>query len=186
MSSRFSSGDGKGEPPDLETVRVFRVRVPRLEKWMRLPLIYCAAFLALSLVLFPPTQKRKAIRYEEGSVADVDIVAPFTFVVPLSDHEIELARARAAVSVPPVFIRDSAAASRLPEDLQRLFGRIGEVAGKSGVSVRERVNRMKEIAPELRHESIELLADGAIRERMRRESLRLQARYLDRGIVNDA
>jgi len=186
MTSRSSHETGTGETPDLEAARKFRVPLPRFEKSMRLPLLYLAAFLVLSLALFPPTQKKKSVRFEEGSIADIDIVAPFAFVVPLSDHDIELARARAAVAVPPVFIRDDAAASRLPGDLAGLFERIGAVAGKSDVSVRERVKRMKEIAPELRRESIELLADGGIRDRMRRESLRIQARYLERGIVNDA
>jgi cyclic-di-AMP phosphodiesterase PgpH len=186
MTSRGADGTGKGEAPDLEAARTFRVPLPRFDKSMRLPFLYLAAFLVLSLVLFPPTQKKKNVRFEEGSIADIDIVAPFSFVVPLSDHELELARARAAVSVPPVFVRDDAAASRLPGDLADLFGKIDVIAGKSGLSIGDRVKRMKEVAPELRRESIELLLNGGIRERMLRESLRLQARYLERGIVNDA
>ncbi|MFA4947091.1 MAG: hypothetical protein WC674_01120, partial [Candidatus Krumholzibacteriia bacterium] len=186
MTSRNPNGVGKGETPDLEAAHKFRVPLPRFDRLLRLPLLYSAAFLALSLVLFPPTQKKKSVRFEEGSIADIDIVAPFSFVVPLSDHDLELARARAAVAVPPVFVRDDGTANRLPGDLADLFGKIGAVAGRSGVSVRERVKRMKEIAPELRNESIELLADGGIRERMLKESLRLQARCLERGIVNDA
>jgi putative nucleotidyltransferase with HDIG domain len=186
MTSRNGSGAAGGETPDLESARAFRVPFPRFEKSMRLPLIYLAAFLVLSLVLFPPTQKKANVRFVEGSIADVDIVAPFAFVVPLSDHELALARARAAVAVPPVFVREDGTVSRLPGDLADLFAKIGAVAGKSGLSVRERVKRMKEIAPELRSESIELLADPLIRERMLKESLRLQSRYLDRGIVNDA
>jgi cyclic-di-AMP phosphodiesterase PgpH len=186
MSSKSANGAGTGDGPDLEAARAFRLPLPRLKKWMRLPLAYLAALLVLSLALFPPTQKKKAVRFEEGSIADIDIIAPFPFVVPLSAHELELARARAAVSVPPVFIRDDGPTSHLPGDLTTLFEKIGAVAGKSGVSVRERVRLMKEIAPDLRREPIELLADGGIRDRMRREALRLQARYFERGIVNDA
>jgi putative nucleotidyltransferase with HDIG domain len=186
MTSQNAHGAGKGETPELEAARRFRVPLPRFNGLMRLPFLYLAAFLVLSLVLFPPAQKKKSVRFEEGSIADIDIVAPFSFVVPLSDHDLALARARAAVAVPPVFVRDDGTASRLPGDLADLFGKIDAIAGKSGLSVRERVKRMKAVAPELRDESIELLADTGIRERMLKESLRLQARCLERGIVNDA
>ncbi len=186
MNSRSANGTAKGDGPEVESARAFRLPLPRFKAWMRLPLLYLAALLVLSLALFPPAQKKKTVRFEEGSIADGDIVAPFAFVVPLSDHELELARARAAVSVPPVFIRDDGPPSLLPGDLAKLFENIGAVAGKGDLSVRDRVKRMKEIAPELRRESIELLVDGGIRERMRREALRLQARCFNRGIVNDA
>jgi hypothetical protein len=186
MSSRLSHGNGRGEAPNRGGAEGSRFSFLRVTKRMRLPLLYLALFLALSLILFPPTQKKKGIRLEEGDVADADISAPFTFVVPVSDHEVELAKARAAVAIPPVYVRDDAATIHLPEDLKTFFNQIGAIAGRSSVSVRERVSQIKDIAPELRRESAELLVDETIRARMLRECPRLQVLLLEKGIVNDA
>lgn len=186
MTDQGPHGAGRGEAPDEERARRFRIPIPRVARGARLPLLYLAAFLVLSLVLFPATQKKKSVRFAEGDIADVDIISPFTFVVPLSAREVELERAKAAVEVPPVYARDEGVAKHLPGDLATLFDRIGAIAGKGAVSVRERVSQIKEIAPELAHEAVELLIDEGTRERMLKESLRLQKQYLDRGIVNDA
>ncbi len=177
---------GGAEAPAQPARRMPRVPLPRVRPWMRLPLLYLAAFLVLSLVLFPPTEKKRSVPFEEGDIADVDVVSPFTFVVPLGEHDLELERARAAVSVAPVYIRDEAGATRLAADLAALFAKIDPIAGRTGVSVRDRAERIREAAPELRRESVELLLDAAIRARIRRESLRFQKQYLDQGIVNDA
>jgi hypothetical protein len=168
---------GRNDPP-----RRFDVRA--MLRRDRLPLIYLVALLVLSLVLFPPGQKQKGVRFAEGDVADVDIVASFTFSVPLPDHEVELARAKAAIEIPPVFVREEGAAKHLPGDLRNLFERIEEIASAE-LSVRERVSRIKTAAPELRKESVELLVDGSIRSRMLAETARLQKNLLQRGIVND-
>jgi putative nucleotidyltransferase with HDIG domain len=186
MIDQPAGGVGRGETPDQESASRFRLPFPRVRRGMRLPLFYLAAFLALSLVLFPPTQKKKSIRFAEGDIADVDIISPFSFVVPLSAHEMELERARAAIAIPPVYVRDDGAVKHLPGDLAGLFEQIGAIAARNGESVRDRVSRIKEAAPELRHEAVELLIDETIRTRMLRESLRLQEQYLRKGIVNDA
>ncbi|MDD4857555.1 MAG: HDIG domain-containing protein [Candidatus Krumholzibacteria bacterium] len=185
MIDQPTSG-GKGETPDQESARHFYLPFPRVSSRMRLPLLYLAAFLALSLMLFPPTQKKKNVRFAEGDIADVDIISPFSFVVPLSMHEMELERARAAIAIPPVYVRDDGAVKHLPEDLAGLFERIGSIAAGGAGSVRDRVLRIKEAAPELRHEAVELLIDEGVRERILRESLRLQEQCIRRGIVNDA
>ena len=186
MTDHTASGSGSEEARDQESARKFRLPFPRVRKGMRLPLIYLVAFIALSLALFPPTQKKKSVPFEEGDIADVDVISSFSFVVPLSDHEMELERARAAVAIPPVYIRDEGATKHLPGDLAHLFEKIDAIAVRADRSVRDRVSRAKEIAPELRREAAELLIDGAIRARMLRESLRLQGQYLEKGIVNDA
>jgi putative nucleotidyltransferase with HDIG domain len=186
MSSRRSSGNGKDETAESAAVRRFRFPGLHVAAWMRLPLFYLALFLVLSLVLFPPAQKKRSIRLEEGDISDADIFAPFTFLVPLSDHEVQIARARAAVAIPPVYIRDDALTKQIPADLDSLLGRIDAIAERSSLSVRDRVARMKAAAPELKREAVELLIDGSIRSRMTRESLRLERSLLEKGIVNDA
>lgn len=185
MASQTPNGSGRGETPEQEAVRGRHFPFVRVTRAARLPLLFLAAFLALSLALFPPTSKKKSVRFEEGGISDVDIVAPFAFVVPLGDHEVELARAKAAVAIPPVYVRDDDTSQHLPGDLKSLLERIGLVAERDDRSVRERVARIKEIAPELKHEAVELFMDESIRSRMLSESLRFQGIALGRGIVND-
>jgi putative nucleotidyltransferase with HDIG domain len=186
MIDRGASGAGKGEAPDQERARRYRLTFPPLRKEMRLPLIYLAAFLALSLILFPPTQRKKSVPFEEGDIADVDVISAFSFVVPLREHEVELERAKAAVAIPPVYVRDVGATRHLPGDLAQLFEKIDAIAERSDRSVRDRVSQVRTMAPELRREAAELLIDEVIRSRMSREGKRLQEQYLARGIVNDA
>ena len=92
-----------------------------------LPAIYIVVFVVLSVLLFPPTKKTREVAYNEGDIADVDVISPFTFVVPLSDQEVEINRARAAVSVPPVYRMRSEALEHLPGDLTGLMERIKEI-----------------------------------------------------------
>jgi putative nucleotidyltransferase with HDIG domain len=174
------------EAPEQGGGRRFRFSLPRVSAPMRLPLVYLGAFLVLSLMLFPPTLKKRSVPFEEGQISDVDVVSPFTFVVPLGEHEIELERAKAALSVMPVYIRDDAVAKHLGSDLMNLFATIDGIAARSGSSIRDRAAAIREAAPELKHEAVELLLDKGVRDRMLRESLRLQSQYLDKGIVNDA
>jgi len=55
MTDQVPHGDAKGEAPDEERARRFRIPLPRLTTGTWLPLVYLAAFLVLSIVLFPPT-----------------------------------------------------------------------------------------------------------------------------------
>ncbi len=182
MTSRLARAGERGEASPGASSSRFNPAA--LFRRGRLPLVYLAAILVLSLVLFPPGHKQKSVRFSEGDVADVDIVAPFGFDVPLPDHEVDLGRAKAAIEIPPVFVREEGAAKHLPDDLKGLFERIREIA-ESDQSVREKVSRIKAAAPEMRREAVELLVDGSIRARMQTESARLQKSLLQRGIVND-
>ena len=186
MNEQGPSAPERGESP--RRARRGRVRAPRRDavKGLRLPVAYAVVFLALSLILFPPLQKTKNVRFKEGDIADVDVLAPFTFVVPQSDHEIEMARAKAAVDIPPVYVRNDAATAHLPGDLRSFFGRVGEIAAKHTLSMSDRVSRIKQYAPDLKREPVELFLDEGIRAKMMRESPRLQGMCLERGILNDA
>ncbi len=183
MTNRIARAMERGDQPGREGPPR-RLDIRAVLRRDRLPLIYLASLLVLSLVLFPPGQKKTSVRFAEGDVADVDIVASFSFSVPLPDHEVDLGRAKAAIEIPPVFVREEGAAKQLPGDLESLLARIGEIAS-SDRSVRDRVSRIKAIAPELRKESVELFVDASIRARIVAESARLQKSLLQRGIVND-
>ena len=92
------------------------------------PAIYIVVFVVLSILLFPPTRKTREVAFNEGDIADVDVISSLNFVVPLSDQEVEINKARAAVSVPPVYRMRSEALEHLPGDLTGLMERIKAVA----------------------------------------------------------
>ncbi len=151
-----------------------------------LSLIFMAVFIILSVLLFPPSRKSKDIQFNEGDIANTDVIAPFDFIVRLSEQEIEINRAKAAVEVPPVFREKEEIVRRLPEDLESLLARIGEIAQADSISEPERISWIKDIAPGLRRDPVELLLDSGFRIKMQTEGLRLQKILLKNGIVNDA
>ncbi len=151
-----------------------------------LPFVYLTLFTILSLVLFPPTKKAKEIIFKEGDVADSDVIAPFTFIVPQGEQEIRINRAKAAVAVPPVYRRNDEAALLLPNDLKVLMGKIEAIAESDTLTVEERVQRIREAAPAIENDPVRLLLQGNVRNRMLEEGLDLQRRLLDTGIINDA
>lgn len=150
----------------------------------RLQIIFFLFYLVISLFLFPPTERLRVIRFSEGDVADTDILAPFTFTVPLPSHEVELELAKAALEVPPVFVKEDAATEHLPEDLKKLSEKIQKIAA-SDLSTREKMVKIKEAAPEIAGEAVELLLDSSTRNRLFQEVERLQRQLIERGIVND-
>jgi len=148
--------------------------------------VYAVVFLVTSILLFPPARKSREIRFREGDVADTDVIAPFTFDVPLSDQEIEINRAKAAVGVPPVYRYREEATVHLPDDLRGLIERIARVADIDTLPPEDKVGMIRELAPALEKEPVELLLDGRLRRRMLEEGLAVQRRLLDRGIINDS
>ncbi|MBU8922419.1 MAG: HDIG domain-containing protein [Bacteroidales bacterium] len=143
-------------------------------------------FIILSVLLFPPTRESKEIQFNEGEIADSDVIAPFNFVVPLSKQEIEINRAKAAVEVPPVFWTKEEGVRHLPADLEGFIGRIGSIASADTLSSEEKISWIKDMAPGLRRDPVELLLDRSLRRKMLSEGLRLQRQLFEKGIINDA
>ena len=181
------SGGGNGNPLDGLRRGLITLRPSSLRNDSRLlPAIYIVVFVALSVILFPPTRKTREVAFNEGDIADVDVISSFTFVVPLSDQEVEINRARAAVSVPPVYRMRSEALEHLPGDLTGLMERIKAVASVDSIPPEERAQSMREMVPALEREPVELLLERETRRKILDEGLAIQKRLLDRGIINDA
>ncbi|MBN1164549.1 MAG: HDIG domain-containing protein [Candidatus Krumholzibacteriota bacterium] len=152
----------------------------------RLAIIYVVIFLVLSLFLFPPTRKSQDILFQEGDIADVDVIAPFTFKVPYSDQEIEINRANATISVSPLYRKNEEATQHLPDDLKVFMERIAEIADIDSLPESERISWIKEIAPSLKRDPVEIFLDKGMRSRILAEGLKLQKHFLDQGIINDS
>jgi len=185
MGDRNGDKD-KGESPSRKITDFFWHRIDSLFIRNKLATIYTIAFVALSLVLFPPSQRVKEIKYKEGEIADSDIIAPFSFLVPLSEQEIEINKAKAAINVPPVYRSSPDVKRRLSEDLKLFFGKVDSVAAIDTLSTEEKVSIVLDIAPGLKDDAIEMLLSSRTRKKLLREGTKLIRILLDRGIVNDA
>jgi putative nucleotidyltransferase with HDIG domain len=182
MSDTGANGKEKGDAP---LQRAFHLLGSAFGSRMHLILIYCAAFIVISLILFPPIRKAKDIRFREGDIADIDVIAPFTFFVPLSEQEYENNRDNAAVKVPPVYREQAEVAALLPENLEVFMKNIADIASIDSLSTEERVERIREMAPSLKKEPVDLLLGRSMRERILRNGARIQKDFFTRGIVND-
>ncbi len=151
-----------------------------------LPAIYITVFVVLSILLFPPTKKTREVAFNKGDIADVDVIAQLDFDVPLSSQEVEINKARAAVSVPPVYRLRSEALEHLPGDLTLLMERIKEIATTDSIPPEERAQMMREMVPALEREPVELLFVKDTRRTILDEGLDIQKHLLARGIINDA
>ncbi|MBN2070952.1 MAG: HDIG domain-containing protein [Candidatus Krumholzibacteriota bacterium] len=151
----------------------------------RLSIAYLLVFLVISIFLFPPTRKNKEIQYYEGDIANTDVIAPFTFAVPVSEQEKEINRAKAAVGVPPVYRRNDGGLQNLPGDLKGFMARIARITSIDTLSDEEKISHIREAAPVLRRDDVSILLSREKRDRILQEGLRLQQSFFDGGIIND-
>ncbi|HUV37508.1 MAG TPA: HDIG domain-containing protein [Patescibacteria group bacterium] len=186
MNDQTANGKERGEAASAERRFDLGGFFRSLLRQRRLPFLYLVVFLAASLFLFPPMRKAKDIRFREGDIADVDVIASFTFLVPLSLYEIESNRAKAVVSVPPIYIKAEETTQHLPEDLEVFMRNIADVVAIDTLTAEERLAMIRAIAPSLKHDPVELLLDRTVREKILREGLKLQKNLLEKGIINDA
>ncbi|MBN1884493.1 MAG: HDIG domain-containing protein [Candidatus Krumholzibacteriota bacterium] len=173
-----NGGAGRGFDPRKAAARLFGRR--------RLPYVYALLFLVVSLLLFPPLKKIRDVRFREGDIADVDVIAPFDFIVPHSEQEIESNRAKAVLSVPPVYRENREIVRHLPEDLEAFMTSIRDIAMAESLDAAKRVDTIREMAPALSRDRVELLLDREMRRRILQIGLDLQRSLFERGIVNDA
>jgi cyclic-di-AMP phosphodiesterase PgpH len=81
--------------------------------------------LALAVTfLFPPDPGPDVARYQQGMVAQDDVIASVTFGVPKNQEELERERAVAAASVPPTFRYHPEAADEMAAALEGFFQRL--------------------------------------------------------------
>jgi putative nucleotidyltransferase with HDIG domain len=186
MSDQTPNGRERGEAPRTKARFDIRERISAFSRGRYLPIGYLVLFVVLSLLLFPPMRKAQDIRFKEEDIADVDVIAPFDFWVPLSEQEIENNKANAAVDVPPVYARNEEAARHLPDNLNVFMEGIAGLARADSVPAETRLEQIRDFAPFLKNDPVELLLVRNNRRKILREGLRLQKEYLDRGIVNDA
>ena len=186
MSDQTPNGKERGEAARAKGRFDIRSRFTAFSRGKYLPLGYLVLFAVLSLLLFPPMRKAQDIRFKENDIADIDVIAPFDFFVPLSEQEIENNRANAAVDIPPVYVRNEEATRHLPDNLDVFMEGIAGLARADSLAEEKRLEQIREFAPGLKNDPVELLLVRDNRRKILREGLRLQKEFFDRGIINDA
>ncbi len=104
-------------------------------------------FVAATLALLPPVRGIVDPVYREGQIADRDIAAPFALRVPLSGDDLEVARARASLAVPPVYQRQRKVERDLTRDLSALLDSVATIVYARGLDDDERVERAAQWLP---------------------------------------
>lgn len=163
----------------------FKIKLSYIRSGRHLSVIYLIVFWIMSLLLFPPTKKVEEIRFEENDIANVDVIAPFTFSVPYSEQEIETSKANAAVSVLPVYQKKDVR-KRLRGSLNSLRRKIGGIAGRDTLQPEKTYRLINELIPGIGEDGVRLLMEESLRERLFDRALRLQEELFDNGIMNDA
>jgi len=164
----------------LDKIRIF------FSDWRKLSGLYALIFLVISILLFPPTKKSREIQYSEGDIADSDVIAPFEFVVPYSEREIQTNRARAVVNCPPVYRKRVGVGGRLIGDLREFFRGVEGIAGNDSLEREVKLDRIQSFIPETERELLRGLLEKGSRRKLESESIKLLEHVLEQGIINDA
>lgn len=137
----------------------------------------------LVTLFFPPDSRLSVARYEEGMVAEADVIAEIPFSVPKSTEELERDRAEAAAAVPPIFVHRPEASDSMAARLTRFFARADSAARAPDPveAVQELLIRSGISSSPVQ---ARLLADDRAREQVREAALAAARRILPRGVVD--
>jgi putative nucleotidyltransferase with HDIG domain len=117
-----------------------------------LRVLFAVAFTLGVVALLPPVRNRVEPAFRAGDIADRDVAAPFPFRVPLSGEEVRVGRARAALSVPPVFERRRDVERDLTAGLASLLDTVSAMVYARALDADDRVDRAAQWLPGLPRE----------------------------------
>ncbi len=138
-----------------------------------------AAFVAFA---FPPDSSMEVRVYQEGMVANEDVIAEIAFDVPKTAAELERDRRGAMESVPPTFDLRPDVADSVAAELTRFFDAVDTAASAADTAAVREILRTRQIAPtpaQLRY-----LLDPATRASFRSAALRSAREILPAGVAD--
>lgn len=133
--------------------------------------------------LFPQDAGHVVGRYEEGAVADRDVLAEVAFSVPKAAAVLEAERAAAAAAVIPTFERRAGAADSALAGLARFFAGLDSAAAESGTAGLGAVLAAAGIA-EAGAAHVQVLAEADARRRLHGEAATAFRSLLPRGVTS--
>lgn len=152
--------------------------------WPRLVLV--ALFTTCGVLLLPPTEPIEEVLFREGEIADRDVIAPFNFEVPLSHDELRMARANAALTVPPVYHRDRTAERALTRDLTALLDTITTIVNQDTSGLEDKVAQVSSWLPSLSRNTLRVAVDPRSFRILNQATREYQRGVLTRGLIDNA
>lgn len=128
------------------------------------------ALALLTLILFPPRGGHDVPTVRAGTVAAEDVIAPFDYVIPRTEEELDRRREQAVLTVPPVYGVVPAAADSAMARLEEYLQRAERLAGQETVTSGElqALDRIDGRELGLRPAELRLLLRSEIRTSLRR------------------
>lgn len=143
-------------------------------------------FVACAVALLPPTQRTKEAVFKAGDVADRDIIAPFNFRVPLSQEELKLQQAQAALGVPPVYSRDRAVERDLTRDLAVLLDTVTTIVSVDTLTLDGKAQRVGAWLPSLSANALKAAASPKNFAELGKAAKDYQKSIFTRGLIDNA
>lgn len=134
-------------------------------------------------LFFPPDSRLSLVRYDEGMVAEADVIAEIPFSVPKSPDELERDRTEASAAVPPVFDHRPEAADTMAVRLTRFFV-LADSASTESDPVGAMQRHLARSGISTSQAQAGLLADARVRQQVRSAALAAAGRVLPRGVVD--
>jgi putative nucleotidyltransferase with HDIG domain len=138
------------------------------------------------VLLLPAVRTRVTPAFHAGEIADREITAPHTFRVPLSGDELRVARARAALSVPPVFQRRRDVERDLASNLTTLLDTVSAAVYARRLDGDARAERAAQWLPGISREDLRVALDPAGFAPLRAEIRECQRELFARGVVDNS
>jgi len=138
------------------------------------------------LVLLPRAQRTKEVLFKAGEIADRDVIAPFNFEVPLSQAEVEVARAKAALQVPPVYRRHRDVERDLIRDLGALLDTVTTIVNSDTLDTSAKVRVVSGWLPSLGDEALRVVADPRSFRTLNTAAREYQQAVFARGLIDNA
>lgn len=143
-------------------------------------------FVVCGVFLLPPSQRTKEVDFKAGDIADRDIIAPFNFKVPLSQEEIRLREAQAALIVPPVFVRDRVVENESARDLDALLDTVTTIIAVDTLSTTEKVQLVASWLPNLSINTLTVAVSPNNFKGLSKAAREYQKSIFTRGLIDNA
>jgi putative nucleotidyltransferase with HDIG domain len=145
-----------------------------------------AAFIVTVTVLFPPSRRAQEAIFKAGQISDRNIIAPFDFEVPLSDEDLKIARASAALKVLPIYVRDVTVEQSLVGDLAEVFDSLKVIANDDTITRDQKIDMAASLLPYLSSDVLSQVVDRMRLAVMRHAALDFQQRVFKAGFIDNS
>lgn len=149
-------------------------------------LLLVAVFTIATVLLLPPTHHTQEVQFKAGDIADRDVIAPFNFQVPLSEDELQVARAQAALQALPVYLRKRDVESDLKRDLATLLDTVTAIVNIDTLTRAKRAELVAGWLPSLPANALDAIVRPRALRRLNKAVREYQLALFRRGVIDNA